>query len=135
MSSENIDVYLNKPGTKVKEYHFKKYEAGTYVHYKEPCVSISKNGICFNTACRPYFQRKPYVILYFDEKTKAVGIMPTQEKHEKGYSVSTSSGSFSISAAKFIREHMKSYLKTGGPQRLFPIWDDKNKMFILDLKK
>ncbi len=135
MAKEKIDVYISGKGAKVKEYHFKRFEAGRYVHYDVPCVTISKSGICFNAACRPYFQRKPYVILYFDEKTKAAGVMPAQETSEKGYTVSTSSGSFSISAVKFIRGHMKGCLKDGGFQRIFPIWDDKNKMFILDFKK
>jgi len=134
MSKEKIDVYLEGQKSAVKRYCFKRYEAMGHVKYDKPCVTISMHGISFNAACRSYFQRKPFALLYFDSKKKAIAIMPYHERAKIGYKINPSSGSFLISARKFVTEHIRKF--TNGQRiRIFPLWDEKNKMFVLDLGK
>jgi len=133
MTKENIDIYLNKPGTKVKKYKFKQFKP-IRRKLNVPCITITEAGFSFNRFCKPYFQRKPYTLIYLDNNQSAIAIMPIQEQAEDVYKVNSynKTNPF-VPCAGFIRKHLKPYLNKGS-FRMIPIWDDKNKMFILDLK-
>lgn len=106
----------------------------------KPMISISKIGFRFNVASERHMNRHyKYCELYYDKNEKVIAIKPTNELSTSSLKIcwATKTNPF-ICARNFIKETGIGRL-IGLPDdaksiRFFPAWNEKARMFFLDLK-
>jgi len=102
-----------------------------------PVISFrGRSQIGLNSEAIKEFKLEQYqwVILFFDKDGQRIGLRPTNNKREMGVCklrVKPPSGA-SISAGSFIKEH---HLGEGSKRRFAAIWDDTEKMIVVDLRE
>jgi hypothetical protein len=101
-----------------------------------PRISIRSGGqMGFNQGSRNRFEldKYGYVVLYFDRENSRIGIKLTNDNNEEGaITLHKRKVDVAISVKSFLYHYDINFDKT----IIFdPIWDEENKMIVLDLKK
>ncbi len=100
-----------------------------------PRISIRSGGqMGFNQGSRNKFEldKYGYVVLYFDRENGRIGIKLTNDNNEEGAIILHKRKlDVAISAKSFLCYYDINFDKT---TIYDPIWDEENKMIILDLK-
>ena len=120
-------------------YRFKRHIPKTK-KYRTTAITIAKDQMRLNRHCREYFWKRPYCELFFDEAEKVIGIKPVHI--ETPYSLlvinfRNKDGNLTIQCREFLNENrILEYLNIGKRKSFqFPAqWNDKNKMFFVNLK-
>lgn len=107
---------------------------------KRPMITLNKLGFRFNKACENHMNRHyKYCELYFDKNEMVVAIKPTMEMSENAlWIIRAKTGNPFVSAREFlnktgIKEKIK-FPSGYGSMRILPVWNEKARMFFLDLK-
>ena len=124
--------------TEIK-YRFKKYLPKNK-KYNTPAATIAIAQIRLNHHCRNFLERKPYCELFYDRYQKVIAIKPIHV--ETSYSMKINNHqrkdcNMAIQCRAFLKEDgILEYLGLGKLKSLqFPAqWDEKNKMFFVNLK-
>lgn len=105
---------------------------------KNPAISVSRRGFRLNKGCLPCIQRKDFCELYFNKKQAVVGLKPYQLETPGSVRISRSKEHEAmIFCTPFIRMlGINDLIEANGmkSRRIRGIWDDKRKMFLLDLR-
>ena len=126
------------------KYRFKKYVPKNK-NYDVPSITILKTGsMRLNQYCRKFLNKKPYCELLYDEKEKVVAIKPIQIELITTLRITNwkrEDNSLSIQCKNFFSEFkILEYLGLDSPlSKIKSIqipaqWNDKNKMFFVNLK-
>jgi len=124
---------MNEAGLHLKRY----YARGN--QYSEPIITISKKGMSLNRACTPAVNEKDYCEIFYDDEKDVVALMPYHIFRVGSFKINKNieKCKTTLHCTGFIQMiGMRETLDEMGRESI-PIkatWNDKNKMFLLDLK-
>ena len=115
-----------------KRFTEKKYRSGKI---GEPMMSVLKSAqMSFNTPAMRQFELFDfdYAVLYFDEDTRTVGIMLTNDDGEDGVYklIKRETGGYGISARKFLNFHEIDFSES----RSYPLeFDEETNLYVFKI--